>query len=87
MLIVGAIADLILLLRIVGLKLHRLYVFITLDAVLGLLFLLFVRHQLRQEFESFLMGAAREKIIAVSHQLTLDLTTTNPEQYDALLER
>jgi hypothetical protein len=38
MLIVGAIADLILLLRIVGLKLHRLYVFITLDAVLGLLF-------------------------------------------------
>jgi two-component system sensor histidine kinase CpxA len=56
-------------------------------AVLGVLFLLFIRHQLRQEFESFLMGTAREKIIAVSHQLTLDLTTTSPEQYDALLER
>ena len=38
MLIVGAIADLILLLRILGLKLHRLYAFITLDAALGLLF-------------------------------------------------
>jgi hypothetical protein len=38
MLIVGAIADFILLLRILGLKLHRLYAFITLDAALGLLF-------------------------------------------------
>ena len=38
MLIVGAIADLILLLRILGLKLHRMYAFITLDAALGLLF-------------------------------------------------
>ncbi len=56
-------------------------------AVLGVLFLLFIRHQLRQEFESFLMATAREKIIAVSHQLTLDLTTTPPDQYDALLER
>ena len=55
--------------------------------VLGVLFLLFIRHQLRQEFESFLMATAREKIIAVSRQLTLDLTTTSPEQYDALLER
>ena len=55
--------------------------------VLGLLFLVFIRLQLRQEFESFLMATAREKIIAVSRQLTLDLTTTSPEQYDALLER
>ena len=56
-------------------------------AVLGLLFLLFISHQLRQEFESFLMATAREKIIAVSRQLSIDLGTTNPEQYDALLER
>jgi two-component system sensor histidine kinase CpxA len=56
-------------------------------ALLGVLFLLFIRHQLRQEFESFLMATAREKIIAVSRQLTLDLTTAGPEQYNALLER
>ena len=55
--------------------------------VLGLLFLLFIRLQLRQEFESFLMATAREKIIAVSSQLALDLTSTSPEQYDALLDR
>jgi two-component system, OmpR family, sensor histidine kinase CpxA len=55
--------------------------------VLVLLFLLFVRLQLRQEFESFLMATAREKILAVSRQLTLDLTPTSPEQYDALLDR
>lgn len=54
--------------------------------VLGLLFLLFIRLQLRQEFESFLMATAREKIIAVSSQLTLDLTPAGPEQYDALLD-
>ena len=56
-------------------------------AVLGLLLLLFIRLQLRQEFESFLMATAREKIIAVSRQLALDLTTTDPGQRDALLER
>jgi two-component system sensor histidine kinase CpxA len=55
--------------------------------VLGLVFLLFIRLQLRHEFESFLMATAREKIIAVSSQLTLDLTLTGPEQYDALLDR
>jgi two-component system sensor histidine kinase CpxA len=55
--------------------------------VLGLLVLLFVRVQLRQEFESFLMTTAREKITAVSRQLVLDVTTTDPAQYDALLQR
>ncbi len=55
--------------------------------VLSLLFLVFIRFQLRQEFESFLMATAREKIIAVSRQLTLDLTSAAPELYDALLER
>jgi two-component system sensor histidine kinase CpxA len=55
--------------------------------LLGLLFLLFIRLQLREEFESFLMATAREKIIAVSRQLTLDLTPTVPEQYDAWLQR
>jgi two-component system sensor histidine kinase CpxA len=55
--------------------------------VLGLLFLLFIRLQLREEFESFLMATAREKIIAVSRQLALDLTPIGSEQYDALLER
>jgi len=56
-------------------------------AVLGLLLLLFVRLQLRQEFESFLMTTAREKITAVSRQLALDVGTTEPDQYDTLLRR
>jgi two-component system sensor histidine kinase CpxA len=33
------------------------------------------------------MATAREKILAVSRQLTLDLTATSPDQYDVLLER
>jgi two-component system sensor histidine kinase CpxA len=42
-------------------------------AVLGALLLLFIQHQLGREFQSFLMAAAREKIVAVSRQLSLDL--------------
>jgi two-component system sensor histidine kinase CpxA len=54
-------------------------------AVLGLLLLLFIQHQLGREFQSFLMAAAREKIVAVSRQLSLDLAAGgNP---DAILEQ
>lgn len=55
--------------------------------VLALLLLLFVRFQLSQEFESFLMATAREKITAVAHQLVLDIGTADPNQDDALLHR
>jgi two-component system sensor histidine kinase CpxA len=44
-------------------------------SVLGLLLFLFVRQQLGREFQSFLMATAREKIVAVSRQLSLDLGT------------
>lgn len=53
--------------------------------ILGITLLLFVRHQLGQEFQSFLMATAREKILAVSKQLTLDLTDAGDRE--AILER
>jgi len=56
-------------------------------AVLGISLFAFVRHQLGQEFQSFLMATAREKIVGVSRQLTLDLAGTDTAQRDAILER
>ena len=56
-------------------------------ALLGLVFLLYLRLELRSEMESFLMATAREKIVSVSRQLTLDLDTAGGGQRDALLER
>lgn len=48
-------------------------------AVLSLLVFAFVRHQLGREFQSFLMATAREKIVAVSRQLSLDLAGADPD--------
>ena len=56
-------------------------------AVLSLTVVLFIRHQLGQEFQSFLMATAREKIVGVSRQLTLDLSSADPSQRNALLTR
>lgn len=53
--------------------------------VLGALLFLFVRHQLGREFQSFLMATAREKIVAVSRQLSLDLTAAPSNQADSIL--
>lgn len=55
--------------------------------LLGAVFLLFARHQLGQEFQSFLMSAAREKIVAVSRQLSLDLAGVDGAQRDVVLGR
>jgi two-component system sensor histidine kinase CpxA len=55
--------------------------------VLGLILTFFVRRQLGQEFESFLMATAREKIVAVSKQLSLDLSVADAAQRDAILGR
>ena len=55
--------------------------------LLGAIFLLFIRVEMRQELESFLMAAAREKIISISRQLTMDLGSAPPEQRNALLDR
>jgi two-component system sensor histidine kinase CpxA len=56
-------------------------------ALLALTFLLFLRLQLREEMESFLMAAAREKIVSVSRQLTLDLDAAGAGDRDSLLQR
>jgi two-component system sensor histidine kinase CpxA len=42
-------------------------------ALLGLVFAIYVRLQLRTDMNSFLMAAARERIIAISRQIELDL--------------
>ena len=56
-------------------------------SLLGVVFLLFARHQLGQEFQSFLMSTAREKIVAVSRQLSLDLAGVEEGQRDFVLGR
>lgn len=55
--------------------------------VLGLLLVAFVRHQLGREFQSFLMATAREKIVAVSKQLSLDLAGADAGAREAILAR
>lgn len=55
--------------------------------VLGALLAVFVRHQLGREFESFLMATAREKIVAVSKQLSLDLAGADDARREAVLAR
>jgi two-component system sensor histidine kinase CpxA len=54
-------------------------------AVLGLILFFFIRHQLGQEFRSFLMATAREKIVGVSRQLSLDLTGAGNEKRDEII--
>ena len=56
-------------------------------SVLVLLLAAFVRHQLGREFQSFLMATAREKIVAVSKQLSLDLAGADAESREAILVR
>ncbi len=44
--------------------------------LLGLVFAAYVRLQLSTDMKSFLMTAARERIIAISRQIALDLEDT-----------
>jgi two-component system sensor histidine kinase CpxA len=53
--------------------------------VLAIILFVFVRQQLGQEFRSFLMATAREKIVGVSQQLALDLRGASPAQRDGIL--
>lgn len=59
---------------------------LNLVALAAILFL-FIRHQLGQEFRSFLMATAREKIVGVSRQLSLDLTGASPAKRDEILKQ
>lgn len=55
--------------------------------LLAAVFFALVRVQLEDEFESFLMATAREKILAISRQLAIDYAETAPDQRDQLLAR
>ncbi len=55
--------------------------------VLGLVFAAYVRLQLSADMKSFLMTAARERIIAISRQIALDLQDTAAADRTALLRR
>jgi two-component system sensor histidine kinase CpxA len=54
-------------------------------ALLSVVFVIFVRFQLQDEFESYLMSTARERILAVSRLLALDLQQTPPDERTELL--
>jgi hypothetical protein len=56
-------------------------------AILGIVFAVFLRMQLRPELESFLMAQARAKIGSVTALVTHDLQATDVAQWDAVLER
>jgi two-component system sensor histidine kinase CpxA len=56
-------------------------------ALLGLVFAIYVRMQLSADLNSFLMTAARERIIAISRQIALDLEDTAGGERARLLER
>lgn len=53
--------------------------------LLTIVFVIFVRFQLQDEFESFLMSTARERILAVSRLLALDMQQTAPQARTELL--
>ena len=55
--------------------------------LLGIVFLVLLRIEMRQELESFLMASAREKIISLSRQFTIDLSASPSEARNNLLER
>ncbi|MEO8027334.1 MAG: hypothetical protein ABI823_12715, partial [Bryobacteraceae bacterium] len=55
--------------------------------LLGIGLTIFVQVQLQQEFQSFLMAAARERILSVARQLALDLEEAPPSTKDDLLRR
>jgi two-component system sensor histidine kinase CpxA len=56
-------------------------------ALLGLVFAVYVRLQLRTDMSSFLMTAARERIIAISRQVVLDLEQIHGADRDRLMRR
>ena len=56
-------------------------------AILGIVCAIFLRLQLRPEFESFLMAQARERIASVTTLVTADLESTNPSRWDSVLGR
>lgn len=54
-------------------------------AALALLFLVFVRWQLGQDFESFLMTTARERIVAEARSIALEMRDSDSAQWSNIL--
>jgi len=55
--------------------------------VLGAGFVIFLRAQLKPEFESFLLAGARGRIASVTTAITLDLVNARASQWDDVLQR
>jgi two-component system sensor histidine kinase CpxA len=56
-------------------------------AILAIVFAVFLRMQLRPEFESFLMAEARQRITAITALVAVDLQNTDASQWDEVLKR
>jgi len=54
-------------------------------AALGILFLAFVRWQLGQDFESFLMTTARERILSQSRSIALEMRDSEEKNWNSIL--
>ncbi len=54
-------------------------------AALGLVFLLVVRWQLGQDFESFLMTTARERIVSEARSIALEMRDSDPLTWSNIL--
>jgi two-component system sensor histidine kinase CpxA len=70
-----------------GMRLRTKFVWLALLnlAVLAALILITIRLELGREFQSFLMATAREKIVAVSRQVSADLESSDADKRDAIL--
>ena len=56
-------------------------------AVLGIVCAIFLRLQLKPEFESFLMAQARERIVSLATLVSSDLQNTDESQWDRILQK
>ena len=56
-------------------------------AILGIVLAIFLRLQLKPEFESFLMAEARQRITAIAALVAVDLQNTEESQWDEVLRR
>ena len=56
-------------------------------AILGIVLAIFLRLQLKPEFESFLMAEARQRITAIAALAAVDLQNTEESQWDEVLKR
>src|SRR5438034_11346027 len=56
-------------------------------AILGIIFAVFLRTQLKPEFESFLMADAREKVTSLAARVAQDLDGVDASRWDSILQR